>query len=272
VSASPTVYSPGGIAIRSLSKRYGRGGGSSSKETPPYILKDVSLTIPRGEFHIFLGSSGCGKSTLLNIVAGFLQATEGNVLVDDKEVSRPGRDRGVVFQNADSAIFPWLTVAQNVGYGLRMGHTPKRQRLETVERCIRLVGLDGHEKKFPSELSGGMKQRVQIARSVANDPSTLILDEPFGALDAQTRKVMQDELIHVWKETGKTILFVTHDILEAVYLGQKVSIFTPGPEAHIQETVSIDSPYPRDLTSPDLGRTIKHIESFFEAPTAATQS
>lgn len=221
-------------------------------ETDSFVLKDVNLDIQEGEFHVFLGASGCGKSTLLNILAGFLDYTEGKLEIDGKPIQKPGPDRGVVFQNADSAIFPWKTVWKNVEYGLKMQHVPKEKRKEIVQNCINLVGLAGHEKKHPMELSGGMKQRVQIARSIASNPEILIMDEPFGALDAQTRRTLQDELISIWRKTGKTILFVTHDLQEAVYLGQKISIFSASPDAYISSKVEVPFDYPRDDNSADL--------------------
>ena len=217
-----------------------------------YVLNDVSLEIKEGEFHIFLGASGCGKSTLLNIIAGFLDKTEGKVLLDGKEIRKPGRDRGVVFQNADSAIFPWLNVYRNVEYGLKVQKVNKAKRKEIVQNALELVGLSEHARKYPSELSGGMKQRVQIARSIASDPEILIMDEPFGALDAQTRRTLQDELIQIWQKTGKTILFVTHDLQEAVYLGQRISIFSAAPDANIATRVEVPFAYPRDLNAPEV--------------------
>ena len=213
-----------------------------------YVLKDVNLSIKEGEFHIFLGASGCGKSTLLNIIAGFLDYNEGEVLLDGDPIKKPGPERGVVFQNADSAIFPWLTVEKNVEYGLKMQHVKKEQRRKITAESIALVGLGGHEKKYPSELSGGMKQRVQIARSIASNPKILIMDEPFGALDAQTRRNLQDELIEIWKKTKKTILFVTHDLQEAVYLGQTISIFSAAPDATIVSQLHVPFDYPRNMT------------------------
>lgn len=213
-----------------------------------YVLKDVNLSIKEGEFYIFLGASGCGKSTLLNIIAGFLDYNEGEVLLDGEPIKKPGPERGVVFQNADSAIFPWLTVEKNVEYGLKMQHVKKEQRRRITAESIALVGLGGHEKKYPSELSGGMKQRVQIARSIASNPKILIMDEPFGALDAQTRRNLQDELIEIWKKTKKTILFVTHDLQEAVYLGQMISIFSAAPDATIVSQLHVPFDYPRNMT------------------------
>jgi NitT/TauT family transport system ATP-binding protein len=222
-----------------------------------YVLKDVNLEIKEGEFHVFLGASGCGKTTLLNIVAGFLNKTEGSIKLDNREISGPGSERGVVFQNADVAIFPWLTVQKNVEYGLRMRGIKKEQRIKTALEAIELVGLKGHEKKYPDELSGGMKQRVQIARSIAANPEVLIMDEPFGALDAQTRRILQDELIRIWKKTGKTILFVTHDITEAVYLGENISIFSVAPNASIVDRINIPYAYPRDVNEKQISEFIK---------------
>lgn len=229
-----------------------------------FVLKDVNLEIKEGEFHIFLGASGCGKSTLLNIIAGFLDYTEGELLLDGKPVLKPGPDRGVVFQNADAAIFPWKTVWKNVEYGLKMQGVPKQERTKTVRKCIDLVGLTGHEKKHPSQLSGGMKQRVQIARSIASDPEILIMDEPFGALDAQTRRTLQDELVSIWKKTKKTILFVTHDLSEAVYLGQKISIFSAAPDAGIQTRVEVPFDYPRDPNHIDVAEFTMQVQEELE--------
>lgn len=229
-----------------------------------YVLKDVNLEIQEGEFHIFLGASGCGKTTLLNIVAGFLNKTGGSVTLDDKEINGPGPERGVVFQNADSAIFPWLTVQKNVEYGLKMQGVKKDERAEIATAALDLVGLRGHAQKYPDELSGGMKQRVQIARSIAANPEVLIMDEPFGALDAQTRRTLQDELIRIWKKTGKTILFVTHDIAEAVYLGEKISIFSVAPDAKIVETIQVPYLYPRDINNEKIGDFVKETTEKLE--------
>jgi NitT/TauT family transport system ATP-binding protein len=234
------------IRIEHLSKRYDDAERRPIQSAP--VLSDINLTIEKGEFYILLGSSGCGKSTLLNIIAGFLSKTSGKVLVNGQEVGKPGRDRGVVFQNADSAIFPWLTARENVEFGLKMQGIKKEQRHSIAEKYLQLVGLSAHVDKYPNELSGGMKQRVQLARLLANDSEILIMDEPFGALDAQTRKIMQKELIRIWQKTAKTIVFVTHDIQEAVVLGQKVSILATSPWSGISKTYQIDFPYPRNET------------------------
>ncbi|MDR2780534.1 MAG: ABC transporter ATP-binding protein [Synergistaceae bacterium] len=247
------------IHIEHLSKSY-----ESEKGAKTYVLDNVSLDIPRGEFHVFRGWSGCGKSTLLNVIAGFVPKSGGRVTVNGRDIEGPGRERGVVFQNADAAIFPWNTVWKNVEYGLRIKGTPKAERDAIVRRCIKIVGLETHENKYPDELSGGMKQRVQIARSIANDSEILIMDEPFGALDAQTRRLMQKEVVGIWKETGKTILFVTHDIQEAVSLGQKVSIMSRSPNATIIETIEIGVPYPRKINNAQVADFIQRIQGFFD--------
>lgn len=253
------------IELKHVSKRYQTATKLfRPKSISPLVLKDINLTIPTGEFHVFLGQSGCGKSTLLNIIAGFLPKTSGKVLVNGHEVTKPGSDRGVVFQDAEAAIFPWLTVQENIGYGMKMQHVSEKKRQPIIHHSLKLVGLEEHADKYPYELSGGMKQRVQIARSIANNPSILILDEPFGALDAQTRRIMQNELINIWKKTGKTILFVTHDIQEAAYLGQKISIFSKSPESRISITVSVDQSYPRNLYSNESEQLVNRLNDYFE--------
>jgi NitT/TauT family transport system ATP-binding protein len=210
------------------------------------IVRDVSLSIAPGEFVCLLGPSGCGKSTLLNVIAGFVPAS-GNVLVNGRPVRGPGIDRGVVFQSTE-ALFPWLTVRQNVEYGARIRGVGKRERADKALEYLRLVGLAHAADKYPPELSGGMRQRVQIARVLANEPSVILMDEPFGALDAQTREVLQREVDRIWRATKATIVFVTHDIGEAVTLGDRVVTMTAGPAAAIKTVAAVDLQHPRDLT------------------------
>jgi NitT/TauT family transport system ATP-binding protein len=210
-------------------------------------VDEASLEIAPGEFVCLLGPSGCGKSTLLNVIAGFVAAAAGRVLVGDAPVRGPDVSRGMVFQSSD-ALFPWLTVRENVAFGPRMRRTPGRQRRELCDHYLQLVGLADFASRFPHELSGGMQQRVQIARVLANEPSVVLMDEPFGALDAQTREVMQRELERIWRETRPTVVFVTHDITEALLLGDRVVTMTAGPAAHIKQIYPVRLPRPRDET------------------------
>jgi NitT/TauT family transport system ATP-binding protein len=198
-----------------------------------------------GEFRVLLGPSGCGKSTLLRLIAGLDQADTGEVLVNEQPVHGPGKDRGMVFQKYTS--FPWLTVADNIAYGLKINSVPEKQRMETVAQLIEAVGLSGFENSYPETLSGGMQQRVAIARTLAVRPAVILMDEPFGALDAQTRGEMQQLLLKMWEETASTILFVTHDVEEAVYLADRIFIMSAHPGT-IVEDVQVPFERPRDLS------------------------
>ncbi|MGG3806212.1 ABC transporter ATP-binding protein [Metabacillus fastidiosus] len=246
------------IVIRGLSKTF----LEDISETA-YVLKDVDLTIKHGEFYILLGPSGCGKSTLLNIIGGFLDKTDGQLDIH-RANSNHDSNRGFIFQSADSVLFPWLTVEENVEFGLKMKKIPLAERKRIVQSYIELAGLSGHHHKFPSEISGGMKQRVQLARVLANNPDILLMDEPFGALDAMTRRTMQKELIRIWQETNKTVIFVTHDIQEALMLGQRIGIMSIGPSSKIMSTYEIDLPYPRKITSPDFNHYYEIVQSHFD--------
>src|SRR5580693_4621147 len=190
-------------------------------------LSDVSLEVRAREFLALLGPSGCGKSTLLYLVGGFLPTVAGRILVEGKPVKAPGPDRGIVFQHF--ALFPWKTVRGNILYGLERAGMPKAEREKRAMDFIELVGLRGFEDSYPSQLSGGMKQRTAIARTLAFDPKILLMDEPFGALDAQTRGLMQSELLRIWQRTPKTVIFVTHDVQEAVYLADRVAVMSARP-------------------------------------------
>lgn len=213
------------------------------------IVSDVDLAIRAGEFLCLLGPSGCGKSTLLNAIAGFIPVV-GALRVAGKPINGPGIDRGVVFQNSE-ALFPWLTAQQNVEYGPRIRGVAKRTRAEMARHYLDLVGLGHARERFPTELSGGMRQRLQIARVLVNEPSVVLMDEPFGALDAQTREVMQRELDRIWRATKATIIFVTHDIGESLLLAERVVTMTTGPGARLKTIASINLPRPRDLTEAD---------------------
>jgi NitT/TauT family transport system ATP-binding protein len=219
------------------------------RSTP--ALVDISLEVQAGELLCLLGPSGCGKSTLLNIVAGFIPPTGGRVLVDGEPITGPGPERGVVFQ--EYVLFPWLTVAQNVEFGPRLMGVPAARCREVAARYLDMVGLGEHATKFPVQLSGGMKQRVAIARALANNPSIVLMDEPFGALDAQTREVMQEELSRIQRVEHKTIVFVTHSIREAVYLAERVIVLTSAP-GRVKEVFSIKLPEARDRFAPEFTR------------------
>ena len=200
-------------------------------------LDDLSLEVGAGEFLTVVGPSGCGKSTLLHIIAGLIQPTSGQILLDGRPVRGPGADRGMVFQ--EFAILPWRTVESNIGHGLEISGVPKAQRLATVARFIELVNLAGFERKYPHELSGGMKQRVAVARTLAANPEVMLMDEPFAAVDAQTRISLQEELIRIGLATRKTIVFVTHSVEEAVFLGDRVVVLSRRP-GKVKEVVSVN--------------------------------
>jgi NitT/TauT family transport system ATP-binding protein len=212
------------------------------------ICAGVNLDIAEGEFVCLLGPSGCGKSTLLNAIAGFVPAS-GTIRVRGRDVHGPGTDRGIVFQSSE-ALFPWLTVQQNVEYGARVRGIPARERSAKAMEYLRLVGLAHAAHRLPGSLSGGMRQRVQIARVLANEPAVILMDEPFGALDAQTREILQGEVHRLWRATGSTVVFVTHDITEAILLADRVVTMTAGPNAHIKTVANVELEHPRDPDAP----------------------
>jgi len=221
---------------------------------PVLALDNVSLAVRDREFVALLGPSGCGKSTLLYLVGGFLPVEEGAIRVEDRPVAGPGPDRGIVFQHF--ALFPWKTVMQNVLYGLEKQGLPRDARIRRAGEFIDLVGLTGFEESYPSQLSGGMKQRAAIARTLAIDPRILLMDEPFGALDAQTRSLMQAELLRIWQRSRKTVIFVTHDVHEAVFLAERIVVMSARP-GHIKEIV--ETGFDRD--DPELARTGLFVET-----------
>jgi len=212
---------------------------------PTLALQPTTLAVADNDFITVLGPSGCGKSTLLRIVAGLDEPTEGRVLLDDQPIAGPGADRGMVFQSY--TLFPWLTVRENICFGLREKNMPPAQQHEIAARFIHEVGLTGFEAHYPKQLSGGMQQRVALARALANDPKILLLDEPFGALDNQTRALMQELLLSIWELHKKTVLFVTHDIDEAIFMANRCAVFSARP-GRIKNELRIDLPYPRHYT------------------------
>ncbi len=225
------------IRAENITKRFEAKG-----HRPVTALDGVNLEAREGEFISLLGPSGCGKSTFLYMVGGFVFPTSGTITVNGRPVTGPGTDRGITFQ--EFALFPWRTVIENVAYGLEEKGIPERERLEIARRYLKMTNLSAFEGHFPKQLSGGMKQRVAIARMLAYEPEILLMDEPFGALDAQTRSIMQEELMSIWQQNKKTVLFVTHSVEEAILLSDRVAVFTARP-GRIKEIVDIDLPRPR---------------------------
>lgn len=221
-------------------------------------LDNASLNVRDREFVALLGPSGCGKSTLLYLLGGFLPVEHGVIRVEDRPIAGPGPDRGIVFQHF--ALFPWKTVLKNVLYGLEKQHMPRDERLTRARQFIDLVGLAGFEDSYPAQLSGGMKQRAAIARTLAIDPRILLMDEPFGALDAQTRSLMQTELLRIWQHSRKTVIFVTHDVQEAVFLAERIAVMSARP-GHIKEIVEVrlDKEDPEVLRSRAFAETVDHV-------------
>ncbi len=211
---------------------------------PVTALDRISLEVDENEFSVIVGPSGCGKSSLLRLVAGLIQPTAGAIYLDGKLVTKPGKDRGMVFQSY--TLFPWLTVQDNLEFGLKIAGMAADERAAVARRFIAEVGLEGFERAYPKQLSGGMMQRVALARALANDPDILLMDEPFGALDSQTRSLMQELLLKIWEHSHKTVLFITHDIDEAIRLGDRVYVMTARP-GRIKEEVAIDISRPRSV-------------------------
>jgi NitT/TauT family transport system ATP-binding protein len=235
--AVPAIKSS--LQVENVGMIFDRDGKQTS------VLEDISLEVGEGEFLCLLGPSGCGKTTLLNIMAGFLSPTRGVVRVGGEIVHGPDPRRIFVFQ--ERGVFPWLTVEGNIGFGI--AGLPRKEREHRIAHYIQMVGLKGFEKSYPSDLSGGMKQRLEVARALAVNPDMLLLDEPFGALDSITRLTMRRELLRIWEAERKTIIFVTHDIDEAVQLADRIVVMSARP-ATIQQIVTIDIPHPRDISSP----------------------
>jgi NitT/TauT family transport system ATP-binding protein len=215
-------------------------------ERPVVALNDINLEVPIGQFVCLLGPSGCGKSTLLNAIAGFVTPSEGRITAGGHAVTEPGPERGMVFQ--EYALFPWMTVEQNIAFGLEIRGEANGARSAKVDHWLRTLGLLDFRRRFPKDLSGGMRQRVAIARVLALDSPVLLMDEPFGALDALTRRNLQDELVRIWAESGKTVIFVTHSIEEAIYLADRIVVMTYRPGTVKQDRL-IDLPRPRDPAS-----------------------
>jgi NitT/TauT family transport system ATP-binding protein len=238
------------IQINAVNKIFSTGG----REV--VALKNINLDVQRGEFICLLGPSGCGKSTLLNAVAGFSSPTTGSILVDGKPVQSPGPERGMVFQ--EYALFPWMTVEKNIAFGLEIKKMPKAQISEKVGALLEMLNLQDFRDRYPKDLSGGMRQRVAIARVLALDSPILLMDEPFGALDSLTRRNLQDELLRIWMEFKKTIIFVTHSIEESIYLADRIVVMTYRPGT-IKKDIRVTMPHPRDPSSAEFNDLKKEL-------------
>jgi NitT/TauT family transport system ATP-binding protein len=232
------------------------------------IVAGIDLAVRPGEFVCLLGPSGCGKSTLLSAMAGFVRPTAGGIACDDEDIDGSNRHAGMVFQSSE-ALFDWMTVAQNVAYGPRMHGAKKAEQARIAAEYLGMVGLPHAGGKFPAQLSGGMRQRVQIARVLANQPSLVLMDEPFGALDAQTRQVLQIELDKIWRHTGCTVVFVTHDIDEALTLADRVVVMTAGPKARIKSVYDVSAPRPRDRANPQVIELYEQLRDDIRAEVVA---
>ncbi|OPY34506.1 MAG: putative ABC transporter ATP-binding protein [Methanomassiliicoccales archaeon PtaU1.Bin124] len=250
------------LQIKNLHKEFPKEEGTM------VAIDDFTYDVKEGEFVCILGPSGCGKTTVLRIVAGLEERTSGSLMLDGKEVNGPGSDRGMVFQ--EFALLPWRNVRKNVEFGLEIKGLDVAERKVRSDKYIELVGLKGFESYLPKQLSGGMKQRVGIARALANDPEILLMDEPFGALDAQTRNQMQKELLRIWEETRKTVLFVTHSVDEAVFLADRVVVLTSRP-SRIKEVFEVKQPRPRDRADPAFLALRKRILAELEQETIQSQ-
>jgi len=258
VSTQPAT----GVVVRGLEKVY------VDPETAEEVvaIRDLDLDVPKNEFVSIIGPSGCGKTTFLHILAGLRHSTGGSISVDGKVVTKPGADRGMVFQ--DYALFPWKTATENVEFGLKIKGIPPRERRDAANQYLKMVGLDGFQRKYPRELSGGMQQRVALARALANKPAVLLMDEPFGSLDALTRSNLQELLMRVWEAEPLTVVFVTHAVDEAAFLSSRVVVLSPRP-ARSERIVTVDLPRPRrwaELASnPRMGELREEILTLVQA-------
>lgn len=246
------------LLVDSVSKVYGQAPATY------HALDDISLDVKRGEFLCLLGPSGCGKTTLLNILAGFETVSSGTASLNGKRITGPGSDRVMFFQDAGSALFPWLSVEENVRFGLKLRGMERGAADRTISHYLAMVGLDEHRTKFPAQLSGGMRQRLQIARALAIEPEILLMDEPFAALDALTRRRMHTFLHDIWTKTGKTIVFVTHDIGESILLADRIAIMSVGPRSRLLDIIEVGLSRPRDPAVPRFGELYGRIEGLLE--------
>ena len=244
------------LALENISVTFNAG-----KTNEYRALSNANVRIRRGEFYCLLGPSGCGKSTVLNLIAGFVRPTSGTIRMGDREIVEPGTDRVVVFQDVGNALFPWLRTDENVAFGLDLKGVPRKAAAERAGKFLDVVGLKEHAHKFPYELSGGMKQRCQLARALVLEPEALLMDEPFAALDAISKRILQKELLRIWQQYRMTVIYITHDVGEAVLLGQRVAVMQRGPASRVKEEFVIEQPYPRKPTDEMVASIYAKVEA-----------
>jgi len=244
------------LALENVSMTFNPGKSNEYR-----ALANTTIKVRRSEFYCLLGPSGCGKSTVLNLIAGFAVPSSGKIRIGERQVVEAGTDRVVVFQDSTNALFPWLRTHENVEFGLSIQGVPKREAARRAAKYLDLVGLRDHARKYPYELSGGMKQRCQLARALVLEPEVLLMDEPFAALDAISKRIMQKELLRIWQQFRMTIVYITHDVGEAVLLGQKVAMMRRGPASSIKEEFAIECPYPRKPTDEVVTAIYARVEA-----------
>jgi len=243
---------------------------NSGKANEYQALEGASMRVCRGEFYCLLGPSGCGKSTILNLIAGFIGPTSGSIRIGNRQITGPGTDRVVVFQDVGNALFPWLKTIENVAFGLTLKGLPSASAAEHAYRYLDLVGLRDHARKFPYELSGGMKQRCQLARALVLEPEVLLMDEPFGALDAISKRILQKELLELWRQFGMTVIYITHDVTEAILLGQRVAVMRRGPASQVKQEFPIEQAYPRRPSDRAFSDLYAAVEASLEQEVGAS--
>jgi NitT/TauT family transport system ATP-binding protein len=255
------------LTLENVSLTFNRG-----KPNEYRALAGANIRIGRGEFYCLLGPSGCGKSTILNLVAGFLRPDTGCIRMGEREIKEADTDRVVVFQDVTNALLPWLRTHENVEFGLTLQGMSKREASDRAMAYLDLVGLKEHARKFPYELSGGMKQRCQLARALVLEPQVLLMDEPFAALDAITKRIMQKELIRIWQKYRMTVIYITHDVAEALLLAQRVAVMRRGPASAVKEEFQIDQPYPRLITDASVAAAYIQAEASLQAEVGVSLS
>jgi NitT/TauT family transport system ATP-binding protein len=260
-AALPERYGSNPVAWQELALESVSATFNAGKRNEYAALADTNLKIRKGEFYCLLGPSGCGKSTILSLIAGFIRPSSGAIRMGTRRIANAGPDRVVVFQDVANALFPWLRTDENVAFGLSIQRVSRTEAARRAHALLELVGLKEHAHKFPYELSGGMKQRCQLARALVVEPEVLLMDEPFAALDAISKRILQQELLRIWQRYRMTVLYITHDVGEAILLGQRIAVMRRGPASSIKEEFINDQPYPRKPTDAAVTAMYAKVEA-----------